>query len=39
MHPQLIEWKSNPWTKTEEEEEEEEGVECEGSEQPSLERQ
>jgi hypothetical protein len=38
MHPQLIEWKSNPWTITEEEEEEE-GVECEGSEQPSLERQ
>jgi len=37
MHPQLIEWKSNPWTITEEEEEE--GVECEGSEQPSLERQ
>jgi hypothetical protein len=35
MHPQLIEWKSNPWTT----EEEEEGVECEGSEQPSLERQ
>jgi hypothetical protein len=38
MHPQLIEWKSNPWT-TEEEEEEEEDVECEGSEQPRQERQ
>jgi hypothetical protein len=34
MHPQLIEWKSNPWTT-----EEEEGVECEGSKQPRLERQ
>jgi hypothetical protein len=29
MHPQLIEWKSNPWTIAAEEEE---GVECEGSE-------
>lgn len=37
MHPQLIEWKSNPWTT--EEEEEEGDVECEGSEQPRLERQ
>lgn len=33
MHPQLIERKSNPWTT------EEEGVECEGSEQPSRESQ
>jgi hypothetical protein len=36
MHPQLIEWKSNPWTT---EEEEEGDVECERSEQPRLERQ